>query len=121
MDFDSVEDTHPRVLLNASVKRLCDVLKDKYAKENETCLCFPSYAVAKRCREYITIKASLLDEETTRPPKVRILQLATSKPMDDNERCWKRECKIAVVFVKDTYRPLLREYWSCLLYTSRCV
>lgn len=111
MDFDSVEDTHPRVLLNASVKRLCDVLKDKYAKENETCLCFPSYAVAKRCREYITIKASLLDEETTRPPKVRILQLATSKPMDDNERCWKRECKIAVVFVKDTYRPLLREYW----------
>lgn len=102
---------YPRFFIHKSVARLCDVLNDKYAKESETCLCFPSYSVAKRCREYITVKAPTMFPDL-RPPKVRILQLATMKPMNAEEAKWKRECKIAVVFVAKKYYPLLKEYWQ---------
>lgn len=102
---------YPRFFIHKSIKRLCNVLDDKYAKENETCLCFPSYNVAKRCREYIGVKCSQ-DHSNLAISKVRILQLATSKPVTQEEAKWKRECKIAVVFVDKSYFPLLKQYWQ---------
>ncbi|CAB4254416.1 similar to Saccharomyces cerevisiae YML082W Putative protein predicted to have carbon-sulfur lyase activity [Maudiozyma barnettii] len=96
---------YPRVKLHPLVSKLCNVIREKYAKENESCLCFPSYNVAKRCREYIRFKSQT-------NVKVRILQLATSKPITSEEKKWKRECKIAVVFVKSEYYPILKEYWQ---------
>lgn len=102
---------YPRFFIHKSIKRLCDVLNDKYAKENETCLCFPSYNVAKRCREYIGVKCSQ-DLPNLPVSKVRILQLATLKPVTQEEAKWKRECKIAVVFVDKSYFPLLKQYWQ---------
>ncbi|SMN19134.1 similar to Saccharomyces cerevisiae YML082W Putative protein predicted to have carbon-sulfur lyase activity [Maudiozyma saulgeensis] len=113
MKIHSKEDTdttkfkhgYPRVKLHPLVSKLCNVIREKYAKENESCLCFPSYNVAKRCREYIRFKSQS-------NVKVRILQLATSKPITSDEKKWKRECKIAVVFVKSEYYPILKEYWQ---------
>ena len=96
---------YPRVKLHPLVNKLCNVIREKYAKDNESCLCFPSYNVAKRCREYIRFKSQS-------NVKVRILQLATSKPINSQESKWKKECKIAVVFVKDDYYAILREYWQ---------
>ncbi|CCD24640.1 putative cystathionine gamma-synthase NDAI_0D03260 [Naumovozyma dairenensis CBS 421] len=110
LTWDDIKDIHPRIKLAKSVKRLCEILSDRYAKENETCICFPSYTVAKRCREYIAVKVTRASTTTT-PPKVRILQLATSKPKDSNEMAFKRECKIAVVFTKREFEPLMMEYW----------
>ncbi|EDO18804.1 hypothetical protein Kpol_1028p80 [Vanderwaltozyma polyspora DSM 70294] len=100
---------YPRFNIHKSVQRLCEVLTDKYAKENESCLCFPSYKVAKRCREYIRIKSS---REALRVPKVRILQLATSKPVTIEEARWKKECRIAVVFVDKKYYKFIQQYWQ---------
>lgn len=102
---------YPRFFIHKSIGRLCEVLNDKYAKESETCLCFPSYSVAKRCREFIAVKASTVFPELP-APKVRILQLATMKPINAEEAKWKRECKIAVVFVAKEYYPLMKQYWQ---------
>lgn len=104
---------YPRFFIHRSIKRLCEVLIDKYAKDNETCLCFPSYNVAKRCREYIGVKVERSEQSGNLPPsKVRILQLATCKPLNQEEAKYKRECKIAVVFVDKGYFPLLKQYWQ---------
>ncbi|AQZ18375.1 STR2 (YJR130C) and YML082W [Zygosaccharomyces parabailii] len=99
---------YPRFFIHKAIQRLCQVLTDKYAKENEACLCFPSYEVAKRCREYIVVKSSI----DGNVPKVRILQLATSKPVTAEETKWKRECKVAVVFVDKQFWPLMKQYWQ---------
>ena len=83
------------------VNRLCDVLCAKYGKESESCVCFPSYTVAKRCREYVRLKSGA---------KVRILQLATSKPRTETEKDWKIESRIAAIFVNERYFPMVRDY-----------
>ncbi|EHN01600.1 Str2p [Saccharomyces cerevisiae x Saccharomyces kudriavzevii VIN7] len=73
--------------------------------ENETCLCFPSYRIANRCREFIKVKTGL-------STKVRILQLCTPKPVNQEERLWRRECKITVVFVDEEIFPIMKQYWQ---------
>ncbi|QHS75203.1 putative cystathionine gamma-synthase SPAR_M00480 [Saccharomyces paradoxus] len=97
---------YPRFWIHPSIQKLRDILIEKYAKENETCFCFPSYRVAKRCREYIRRKCA------HRNGKVRILQLATAKPINEEQKTWKRECKIAVVFVDGAYENILKQYWQ---------
>lgn len=95
---------YPRYQLHPIVQRLNDVLKDKYAKDNEKCLVFSSYRVAKRVREYIKFQRPRL--------KIRILQLSTSAPVNDEERTWKQVCKVAVVFINEDYYHCLFEYWK---------
>ncbi|GAV52358.1 hypothetical protein ZYGR_0AG03490 [Zygosaccharomyces rouxii] len=109
--IESLTTGYPRFFIHKAIQRLCQVLQDKYAKENETCLCFPSYEVAKRCREYIAVKSVSMNNGMP-APKVRILQLATSKPMTAEEAKWKRESKVAVVFVDKQYWPLVKQYWQ---------
>ena len=104
-DTDEFQHGYPRSKLHPLVRRLCRVLQEKYAKEGEACLCFPSYNVAKRCREYIRFKSHS-------SVKIRILQLATAKPNSPEEQLWKKECKIAVVFVRQQYYPLMMAYWQ---------
>ncbi|CCE65389.1 hypothetical protein TPHA_0L00330 [Tetrapisispora phaffii CBS 4417] len=100
---------YPRLFIHRSIQRLCDILTNKYAKENESCLCFPSYKVAKRCREFIRVVSS---RRQLPIPKVRILQLATSRPVTLEEARWKKECRIAVVFVDKAYYTMVRNYWQ---------
>ena len=83
------------------VNRLCNVLCAKYGKESESCVCFPSYTVAKRCREYVRLKSGA---------KVRILQLATSKPRTETEKDWKIESRIAATFVNERYFPVVKDF-----------
>lgn len=104
---DKMTTGYPRFFIHNSVRKLCDVLKDKFAKEDETCLVFPSYEVAKRCREYCKIKSV-----NGLKQRIRILQLATTKPMNREEETWKRECKIAVVFAEEDLFPLIKQYWQ---------
>ncbi|SCU92416.1 LAFA_0F10286g1_1 [Lachancea sp. 'fantastica'] len=96
---------YPRFFIHKSIQKLCNNLAAKFAKENETCLVFPSYQVAKRCREFVRTKS----DGTAR---VRILQLATPPPAVDEERAWRRECRISVVFVAKDSFPLLKQYWQ---------
>lgn len=93
---------------NKSVERLCNVLNDKYARMDEQCVCFPSYQVAKRCREWIRTQV----RDSAANVKIRILQLSTSKPVNADELAWRKECKIAVVFVRKIWYPILFQYWQ---------
>lgn len=95
---------YPRYQLHPIVQRLNDVLRDKYAKDSEKCLVFSSYSVAKRVREYIKFQNPRL--------KIRILQLSTSDPINDEERTWKQVCKVAVVFINEKHYSFLFEYWK---------
>ncbi|SCU82773.1 LAMI_0C00848g1_1 [Lachancea mirantina] len=96
---------YPRFFIHKSIQKLCDVLAEKYAKLDEKCLVFPSYEVAKRCREYVKIKA----EQTSR---IRILQLSTPEPASEEERTYKHACKIAVLFFAPENWPLVKQYWQ---------
>ncbi|CAI4034527.1 hypothetical protein SMKI_10G3200 [Saccharomyces mikatae IFO 1815] len=103
--INSLTTGYPRFFVHKSIKKLCEALCGKYSMENETCLCFPSYRVANRCREFIKVKTGL-------STKVRILQLCTPKPMNQEEKLWRRECKITVVFVDQEIFPVMKQYWQ---------
>lgn len=103
--INSLTTGYPRFFIHKSIKKLCEVLCAKYSMENETCLCFPSYKIANRCREFIKVKTGL-------STKVRILQLCTPKPMNQEEKLWRRECKITVVFVDQEIFPVMKQYWQ---------
>ncbi|CAI4044033.1 hypothetical protein SKDZ_10G3250 [Saccharomyces kudriavzevii ZP591] len=103
--INSLTTGYPRFFVHKSIKKLCEVLCAKYSMENETCLCFPSYRIANRCREFIKVKTGL-------STKVRILQLCTPKPVNQEERLWRRECKITVVFVDEEIFPIMKQYWQ---------
>lgn len=102
---NSMRTGYPRFFIHKSIKNLCESLKAKFAKEDETCLVFPSYQVAKRCREFVKVKG---DPAT----RVRILQLATPPPATEEEHAWRHECKISVVFVPTDCFGLLKQYWQ---------
>lgn len=102
---DKMTTGYPRFFIHKSIQKLCSVLVEKYAKEGETCLVFPSYEVAKRCREFVKVKGE-------GSPRLRILQLSTQRPATEEEKAWRHECKIAVVFVSPQYWPLVKQYWQ---------
>ncbi|KAH3900046.1 related to Cystathionine gamma-synthase [Saccharomycodes ludwigii] len=100
---------YPRFFIHKSIQKLCSVLIEKYAIDNERekCLVFSSYNVAKRCREYIKVRSP-----KNKASKVRILQLSTCKPNNPEEEHYKQECKVSVVFVDQEDFPFLKEYWQ---------
>lgn len=102
---NSMQTGYPRFFIHKSIKQLCDSLAAKFAKDEETCLVFPSYQTAKRCREYVKVKSE-------GSPRIRILQLATPPPASEEEQAWRHECKIAVVFAPKICYSLLKQYWQ---------
>ena len=59
-------------------------------------MCFPSYKVAKRCREFI--KAHTVNQTSF---KIRVLQLSTLEPSNDTEKSTMIGATIGVVFSLD--------------------
>nr|CAO98773.1 cystathionine gamma-synthase [Nakaseomyces delphensis] len=104
----SLSTGYPRFFIHKSVKKLCELIAEQYAMKDETCLCFPSYAVAKRCREYIMVKAGFLGNKCK---KIRILQLATPKETTDPGTTLP-ECKIAAIFFPKDLFYLAKQYWQ---------
>ncbi|AET39943.1 cystathionine gamma-synthase Ecym_5169 [Eremothecium cymbalariae DBVPG len=101
---------YPRFFLHKSIQNLSSVLVGKYAKDGETCMIFPSYNVAKRCREFMKVKVIRAGNAVV--PRFRILQLATSKPMNEEESAWKGQCNIAVLFFPKDHVALAKKYWQ---------
>ncbi|KAG7813654.1 hypothetical protein KL921_001200 [Ogataea angusta] len=97
---------YPRFFVHNKVKELSRLLELNYAKENEKSMIFPSYQVAKRCREFIRAKSLLPN------CPVRILQLSTEAPKTDEEKSYKVEAQIAVVFFPGSEFSLAKAYWQ---------
>ena len=75
--------------------------------ETEKDVCFPSYKVAKRCREFI--KAHTVNQTSF---KIRVLQLSTLEPSNDTEKSTMIGATIGVVFFPRSEYPLAKNYWQ---------
>ncbi|XBW38811.1 hypothetical protein QEN19_004403 [Hanseniaspora menglaensis] len=110
---------YPRFFIHKSIQQLCNLLLHKYSKVNnfsndtsENCLPFSSYNVAKRCREFIKIRKRVNNSAENQDYPIRILQLKSGKPMNDDEAKYKQQCTIACVFVHKSDYVYLKEYWQ---------
>lgn len=98
---------YPRFFIHSSIQKLCSNLEKKYGRDGERCMCFPSYKVAKRCREFI--KAHTVNQTSF---KIRVLQLSTLEPSNDTEKSTMIGATIGVVFFPRSEYPLAKYYWQ---------
>ncbi|KAH3679032.1 hypothetical protein WICMUC_001227 [Wickerhamomyces mucosus] len=98
---------YPRFFIHGKIQELCSLVEEKYGREGEKVFIFPSYNVAKRCREFIKEKT-----KTTPLPSIRILQLSTPKPKNKDEETYRSEAKIAVVFLPQSEWTFAKQYWQ---------
>ncbi|KAI5955605.1 STR2 [Candida jiufengensis] len=96
---------YPRFFIHQSIQKLCKKLEHKYGRQGEKCLVFPSYKVAKRCREFIK-------NHSEEKVNIRVLQLSTNDPVTDSEKSTKIGTTIGVVFFPQHSYPLAKNYWQ---------
>lgn len=96
---------YPRFFIHSVIQELADNLQSKYGREGERCMVFPSYNVAKRCREFIKAKS-----EQTVP--VRVLQLSTPPPASEEDKSNVIESTIGVVFFPIESFSVAKSYWQ---------
>ncbi|KAI3404655.2 STR2 [Candida oxycetoniae] len=94
---------YPRFYIHSSIRQLCRKLEAKYGREGEECLVFPSYKVAKRCREFL---------KSHFEGKIRILQLSTPEPVSDSDKSIQVGATFGVVFFPKSLFPLAKSYWQ---------
>ncbi|ODV80782.1 PLP-dependent transferase [Suhomyces tanzawaensis NRRL Y-17324] len=99
---------YPRFFIHTSIKKLAKKLEEKYGRQNEVAVIFPSYKVAKRCREFVKTHAG----SDANGSAVRILQLSTPPPANADESSTKIESNIGVVFLQASLFPLAKSYWQ---------
>ncbi|CAI5758778.1 unnamed protein product [Candida verbasci] len=97
---------YPRFFIHSSIQQLCNNLTKKYGRPNERCLVFPSYKVAKRCREFIQ---KYSDNKSS---IIRVLKLCTPPPITETEKSTRIETSIGVVFFPSNDFPLAKNYWQ---------
>jgi len=96
---------YPRFFIHGKIQDLSKLVEEKYGREDECCFIYPSYNVAKRCREFIK-------EKSPTSHNARILQLATPPPNTKEETSYRKEAKIAVVFIPKELFSIGKEYWQ---------
>lgn len=101
---------YPRFFIHNDIQQLIKLIESSYARDNEKCLIFPTYNVAKRCRMFMKEKAATLNPPQT--PPIRILQLSSPAPKNSDEESYKIEANIAIVFFPSTLFPLAKQYWQ---------
>lgn len=97
---------YPRFFIHSVIQDLANNIEAKYGREGERCMVFPSYNVAKRCREFVKAKS---DKSNL---SVRILQLSTAPPEDELEKSLVIESNIGVIFFPSSEFPLAKNYWQ---------
>ncbi|EMG46724.1 hypothetical protein G210_3021 [Candida maltosa Xu316] len=98
---------YPRFFIHSSIQALCGKLEKKYGREGERCMVYPSYKVAKRCREFIKRHTTNTEKFT-----VRVLQLSTPEPTNEDEKSMKIGITIGVVFFPRSEYHLAKNYWQ---------
>jgi cystathionine gamma-synthase len=98
---------YPRFFIHSTIQELARNIEKKYGRDGEKAMMFPSYNVAKRCREFI--KQNVPKEVGY---KLRILQLSTRPPISDEEKSRIIESTIGVVFFPPQQFHLAKSYWQ---------
>lgn len=96
---------YPRFFIHSVIQELAENLQGKYGREGERCMIFPSYNIAKRCREFIKTK-----NEAQVP--VRVLQLSTPPPATEDDKSSIIESTIGAVFFPIDQFTLAKSYWQ---------
>ena len=96
---------YPRFFIHSVIQDLAENLQSKYGREGERCMIFPSYKVAKRCREF----TKTYSQEQV---PVRVLQLSTSPPSTEDEKSSIIESTIGVVFFPVNHFAIAKSYWQ---------
>ncbi|RLV88525.1 hypothetical protein JA9_004274 [Meyerozyma sp. JA9] len=96
---------YPRFFIHSVIQELAENLQSKYGREGERCMVFPSYNVAKRCREFI--KAYSQEQVP-----VRVLQLSTPPPSTEEEKSSIIESTIGIVFFPVNQFAIAKSYWQ---------
>lgn len=96
---------YPRFFIHSIIQELAKNIEIKYGRDGERAIIFPSYNVAKRCRDFIKLNAKKLTS-------VRVLQLSTPAPMTEEEKSRVVETSIGVVFMPASDFPLAKSYWQ---------
>lgn len=97
---------YPRFFIHATVQDLALKIETKYARTGERCMVFPSYSIAKKCREFINENSD--NCSATR----RVLKLSTPPPVTDSELSSVVECTIACVIFPATDFRIAKQYWQ---------
>ncbi|CUM66105.1 uncharacterized protein PRCAT00003760001 [Priceomyces carsonii] len=97
---------YPRFFIHSVIQELEKQIINKYGRDGERCLIFPSYKAAKRCREFIK---SHSDKESV---QVRILQLSTPAPKTEEEKSYLTEATIAACLFPASEFSLAKNYWQ---------
>lgn len=97
---------YPRFFIHGIIKELETKIEEKYSRNGERCMIFPSYNAAKRCREFIKAKSE--NPQLAR----RVLQLSTPPPATDFEKSSRIELTVGIVFFPANEFPLAKQYWQ---------
>ncbi|RLV93096.1 hypothetical protein JA1_002720 [Spathaspora sp. JA1] len=97
---------YPRFFIHPIIQDLAQRVEHKYGRDGERCMIFPSYKVAKRCREFIKSKTK------NNKVNIRVLQLCTPAPVSDEEKSTIIASNIGVVFFPACEYPLAKNYWQ---------
>lgn len=97
---------YPRFFIHSAIQKLAFLLEKTYGREEERCMIFPSYKVAKGCREFIKQKTTL------NSCPMRILQLSTIPPRTPDEESYRIEANIAAVFFPGSEFNVAKQFWQ---------
>lgn len=97
---------YPRFFIHSIIQELAKRIESKYARNGEKCIIFPSWNLAKRCREFIRAKSD-------KPNSVRrLLQLTTPPPKTESEKSSVLESTVVCVIMPEEDFPLAKNYWQ---------
>lgn len=96
---------YPRFFIHPIIQTLALKIEQKYGRTNEKAMIFPSYIIAKRCRQFIY-------EKSDKKPAVRLLQLSTPGPKSEEEKSTVVATSIGVVFFPVSVASLAKNYWQ---------
>ncbi|ODV63562.1 cystathionine gamma-synthase [Ascoidea rubescens DSM 1968] len=100
---------YPRFFIHERIKELSLLLEQKYGRQGEKSFIFPSYKVAKRCRNFIKEQS---ENKNLKCSSIRILQLSTKAPQNKNEESVIVETNIAVLFFPEDEYKYAKQYWQ---------
>lgn len=87
------------------MQKLCKNLEEAYGREGEKALVFPSYGVAKRCREFFK-------KFSAESSKVRIVRLSTPVLDNEDDVNAKVQAHIAALFFPESEFTYAKQFWQ---------
>lgn len=102
---------YPRFFIHKSVGKLNEYLLKKYGRPgSEDVFVYPSYKIARKCREYMEIRVQKMENAPAKG--IRIVKLYTPAPCLENEKTYRSQFDIGVVFFPSEYFKYGKEFWQ---------